>query len=160
MCLFLDTRILVSFCGDKTNERLNVQADWWYKPLIMKVHNPLRLYIVSILGVTRLPAPGEPDKEMVAHAHYADLIEAQSIEIAGEMVCERLKAEMPQKDWELVDVVVDPVSTAFIRQSLAFHQQGFLVGDEPSEKRIEVRCSGSRADQYGRILFALDKPPS
>lgn len=127
----------------------------------MKVANPLRLYAVSILGVTRFPAPSEPNKELVAHGHYADFIEAQDIDIAAEMACEKAREKMTDQDgWELVHVVVDPISSAFIRQALQLVQMGLLVGDEPSEQRVERRCGGSRADEYGRILFAFDKPPS
>src|ERR1700686_3927079 len=105
----------------------------------LKESDKIRLYLVSLLGVAQ-------DRNNLTTFHYAEVFEAQSIDMVRRMACERIHELWPrEKGFVSRTVTIDPIQPDPIKRVLQFWQSGLLAKQiDPPEDPIEVNCDTGR----------------
>src|SRR5262245_60949688 len=95
------------------------------------VTDRIKLYIITVLGVIVVPDPDNPDKEGHIYSLQSELKEAQSREMAEQMVREDAVKIWPEEQpWKLRAFSVTPIEThSLFRQLAVYRQAGVLAGE-------------------------------
>jgi hypothetical protein len=105
----------------------------------------IKLYLVSLLGITEAPHPTDPTKKYTVHLHHPEVIEAPSLEIAKRLARERLGELYPSsKGWLSRTVTIEVIPSKTIAQIAQYWQAGFIANNAREfPKPVEFNCDSN-----------------
>ena len=118
----------------------------------------VRLYLTSLLGMQEISAAGD-NKKVTVPFHYAEIIEAQSLELAKKRACERAAEIWPDSlGWISRSITIEPIRPSAIQRWFEMWELGFLAKEiNPPELGTEVNCADRDADS-NNVQVETDKP--
>ena len=123
--------------------------------------NKLKLYLVSILGVSRTTTDeGEP-KSLFVHLPW--ITEATDIDEAANQACTEAGKWFPRSEGFVdCDISIDPMPQEYYERLTHFANLKRLAENpDPKENKIYFRCdTSSESEEDEDVMVAYDRPAS
>ena len=123
--------------------------------------NKLKLYLVSILGVTRTQNDAGEPKSLYVHMPW--ITEATDIDAAADQACTEAEKWFPRSGGFVdCDIAIDPMPKEYYERLTYFANLKRLAEDpDPKEKKIYFRChTGGESEEDEDVMVAYDGPIS
>ena len=120
----------------------------------------LKLYIASILGISRTYDDKEQPRSLYVHVPFR--VEARDIGRASDEACTEARKWFPREEgFYEVDVSIKPISAEYYKRLSQFAKlERLATTPGPWEQPVVFCCDTSDPDEAEGIVSELDQPPS